>query len=435
MTKIRLLLGLMVICTAVAPGHLFPNAPSMWSEQEEPATENWISRLYNDKLTGYNKEVRPVKNPSHNTTVFLGLYLSSLDVDDLKQQMTVNAWSIMTWTDEHLSWEPKNYMNIDRVHFDQTDVWTPDIAVFNSAESASVVPFVKVPVISDYMGRTYWFPPTHITVNCDLDISEWPSDQHECLVRMGSWSHHGEQIDIQIIKHNETTDVMMSNYEANNNWELLNVTATREVITLEEGKEKYVEINFAFKVKRLAKSHSTYITTTALVVMIVVLLTYALPLSSFFSRLIMHLFALGILIGCYLTLFSNLPNNGGPVPFVVRYYSGTTVLTLISLVSTLFLTTHSCCDSSPSSNVGKRVVGILASAPGLRAVTSEQSSYNQLEGELDLEEAGRTETDASTKTNTGFAANQIRRIINFLLLVLFTIAFFVDYFVLRSVTK
>ncbi|XP_068210831.1 neuronal acetylcholine receptor subunit alpha-7-like [Palaemon carinicauda] len=435
MKEIRIFLGLLVAYTAAVHGNMSFDDFSGWTEESEPVKENWIARLYEDKLKNYNKDARPVKNPSHNTTVYLGLYLSSLDVDDLKQQMTVNAWSIMSWTDEHLNWEPKNYMNINRVHFDQTDVWTPDIAVFNSADSTGVVPFVKVPVITDYIGRTYWFPPTHITVNCELDISEWPSDQHECLVRMGSWSHHGQQIDIQIIKHNETTDVMMSNYEPNNNWKLLNVKATREVLTLEEGNEKYVEINFSFKVKRLAKSHATYITTTALVVMIVVLLTYALPLNSFYSRLIMHLFALAILIGCYLTMFSSLPNNGGPVPFVVRYYSGTTILTLISLVSTLFLTTHACCDSTPSSNVGKKFVGILSSAPGLRTVTTAEQSYNPLEVELDLEDGPRPDADPSVTTEKGFPANQVRRVINFLMLVLFLIAFFVDYFVLRSVMK
>lgn len=421
---------------AIANGNFFSDSEEKFTKQEEdPVTENWIRRLYEDKMKGYNKGARPVKNPAHNTTVHLGLYLTNIDMDDAKQLMTVSAWSIMTWTDEHLSWEPKNYMNIDRIHFDVTDIWVPDMAVYNSADPGNVVPFVKVPVVTDNHGRTYWFPPTHFTVHCDMDISRWPTDEHECLVRMGSWSHHGQQIDIQIIKHNETTPVMMSNYEKNNEWDLLNVQAKRDVVKLEEGHENYVEIDFTFRVKRLAKAHATYITTTALVVMIIVLSTYALPLDYFYSRMIMHIFSLGFLIACYLTLFSNLPTHGGPIPFVVRYYSGTTVLTLISMIATLFLTTHVCCDTHPSSNLGKRVAGIVASAPGVRAM-SPQTNYTQLEPETFEDSENPTMQTAPTTTNRPtLTASQVKRILNFLLFVLFLIAFFVDYFVLRSVTK
>ncbi|KAK7060696.1 Neuronal acetylcholine receptor subunit alpha-7 [Halocaridina rubra] len=400
------------------------------------ADDNWISNLYEDKMKGYNKEARPVTNPNHNTTVFFGLYLNNIDIDDHLQEMSVNAWSIMTWVDEHLTWDPVEYMNIERVHFDQTDIWTPDITVYNSADGEGIMPYVKVPVLADYNGRTYWFPPTHIKVKCDLDLSLWPSDDHRCMVRMGSWSHHGEQIDLQIIKHNDTTDVMMSNFEKNNHWELRGVKATREIINM-EGHDSYVELNFTFDVKRLARTHATYITQSTFVVIIVILATYALPLHSFLCRLIMHLFALGALIGCYFMLFATLPANGGPIPFVVRYYSGTMILTTISLLATIFLTTRGCCASKPTSNLGKKVVEIVSSTPGMRMSDPSQQPYSQLQEENidDVERAQAVNHTAAVSDDGGFTAHQVRRVVNFILLVLFSVAFFVDYIVLRSVAK
>lgn len=55
----------------------------------------------------------------------------------------------------------------------------------------------------------------------------------------------------------------MNNYEKNNRWELVKVTATRTLISL-EGHNPYVEINFSFTVKRQAKTHAVYITQSTL---------------------------------------------------------------------------------------------------------------------------------------------------------------------------
>lgn len=400
--------------------------------------ENWIARLYKDKLQNYNKASRPILDPSHNTTVHLGMALNKVNVDDHAQTLSVNAWSIMSWRDEHLRWDPKEYMNIDRMHFDEQDIWVPDIKVFNTDETSNVHPFGEVPILVDNDGRTYWFPPTHIRVPCDLDLSLWPSDEHECVIRMGSWTHRGEQLDTQLLEHNGTA-VSLDVYEKNNRWELLKVEGKRQEITLSD-EDTYYEIDFHFTLKRRARTQAIYITQSTLAMVVVVLASYCLPLRLYYTRIVMHLISLAVLIGCFFTLFVTLPANGGPVPLIVRYYSGTIVLTSISLLSTILLTTQACCFSSSSySSSSKRLVGIVASTPGLRNVI--HANYNQLDSELgeELEET-RTQPSTSQQSSTAtedsqnsITAHNIRRIINFLLFLLFTIAFCVDYTVLRSV--
>ena len=56
----------------------------------------------------------------------------------------------------------------------------------------------------------------------------------------------------------------LNNYEKNNHWDLIDVNATREIIKIEDGEETYVEIDFTFTLKRLAKTHAAYIITIAL---------------------------------------------------------------------------------------------------------------------------------------------------------------------------
>ncbi|KAK4292106.1 hypothetical protein Pmani_035105 [Petrolisthes manimaculis] len=353
----------------------------MFSPEDDLTSDNWIKRLYKDKMSGYDKEARPVHDHTHNTTLHMALSINHVDLDDVKQELSVSAWTIMTWTDEFLRWVPMNYMNIDRLHFDDKDIWLPDITVYNSADGSHTHPFDKVPVLADNTGQVFWFPPTHLRVKCDLDLTLWPSDSHRCVVRMGSWSHHGEQIDIQVMSLNETDGVMLTNFETNNRWELVKVSASRSVVSL-EGHDPYIEVNFAFEVKRHASTHAQYLTQASLAVVVVVLASYLLPLTSHLSRLLMHLFGLTILITCYFTLFTTLPANGGPVPVVVRYFSGTIILTTISLLSTLILTVRPCCSSSTSnssssyssysssssSGLGKRLAGAVTSSRVLRSV-------------------------------------------------------------------
>ncbi|XP_042858743.1 neuronal acetylcholine receptor subunit alpha-6-like [Penaeus japonicus] len=328
-------------------------------------------------------------------------------------------------------------MNIERMHFDEQDIWVPDIKVFNIDGTSDVHPFGEVPILVDHDGRTYWFPPTHIQVPCDLDLSSWPSDEHECIVRMGSWTHRGEQLDTQLLEHNGTA-ISLDVYEENNRWELVKVEGKRQEITLDV--DTYYEIDFHFTLRRTARTQAIYITQSTLAMVVVVLASYCLPLRLYYTRIIMHLLPLSVLIGCFFTLFAKLPANGGPVPLIVRYYSGTIVLTTISLLSTIFLTTQACCLSSSSSSYSsKRLVGIVASTPGLRNVIN--GNYNHLDSELgeEMEETrpqpstSQETTTASDDTQNSTRGHTVRRIINFLLFLLFTIAFCVDYTVLRSV--
>ncbi|XP_071523734.1 acetylcholine receptor subunit alpha-like [Panulirus ornatus] len=419
---------LLLVCVCLTPGR-GKNSVG----QTEALTDNWIGRLYEDTMKGYNSRARPVTDPTHNTTVLIALSVNYISMDDVRQELSVTGWSIMSWMDEHLHWEPKNYVNINRLHFDDDDIWMPDITVFNSAEGSNVHPFGAVPVLVISNGQTYWFPPTHMIIKCDLDLTLWPSDQHECVIRMGSWAHHGEQIDIQVMPMNDTDGVMMDNFEENSQWELVKVAATRTVTSLEDH-DPYVEINFTFIVKRQARAHAIYITHSTLAILMVVLASYALPLDSFFSRLIMHLFAMGVLIGCYFMLFASLPANGGPIPLVVRYYAGTLILTTISLLATIFLTSCGPYCSSSTNTFSKKLVGVVSATPVLRNVVNQQT-YNHLEAEIVEEREGvSTQPSLAEMDDDGHTSLHVRRVVNFLLLLLFTVAFLVDYMVLRSVT-
>ncbi|MPC07643.1 hypothetical protein E2C01_000208 [Portunus trituberculatus] len=180
-------------------------------------------------------------------------------------------------------------------------------------------------------------------------------------------------------------------------------------------------------------------------VVVVVLVSYVLPLQRLLTRLLMHLFSLALLIICFFALFAILPATGGPVPLVVRYYSGSIILTTLSLLATIFLTTRPCCccwGSCCSSSSSKLARTLRTPYNHLDETLEEEveeqrrpraAQLNEAEGSTsryirlqDDAEQGGTKVDQIT-------SHQFILIINYLLMALFTIAFVVDYVVLRNV--
>ena len=50
-------------------------------------------------------------------------------------------------------------------------------------------------------GTVIWVPPSQFTVFCDLDLTYWPYDKQTCMLRVGSWTYDGEQLDLQLDSH------------------------------------------------------------------------------------------------------------------------------------------------------------------------------------------------------------------------------------------
>jgi len=52
-------------------------------------------------------------------------------------------------------------------------------------------------------GRVLWVPPAQFIGLCELDFHLWPFDTQICTLTFGSWTYHGEQIDLQLRESEE----------------------------------------------------------------------------------------------------------------------------------------------------------------------------------------------------------------------------------------
>ena len=76
-----------------------------------------------------------------------------------------------------------------------------NLLLFNSAEVHSIdLPKVRVLVYND--GRILWVPPAHFESFCKLDLRYWPVDKQTCKLKFGSWTSHGEDIELRLYDNN-----------------------------------------------------------------------------------------------------------------------------------------------------------------------------------------------------------------------------------------
>ncbi|XP_023320277.1 acetylcholine receptor subunit alpha-like [Eurytemora carolleeae] len=154
-------------------------------------------RLYDDLLSDYNKLVRPVKNVTDAVTVQFKLKLSQLiDVNLRNQIMTTNLWIEQLWHDYKLTWNPEEYGGVDILHVPSRHIWLPDIVLYNNADGNFEVTLATKATLYA-KGRVEWKPPAIYHSSCEMDVEYFPFDEQTCIMKFGSWTYDGFQVDLR----------------------------------------------------------------------------------------------------------------------------------------------------------------------------------------------------------------------------------------------
>ena len=75
-----------------------------------------------------------------------------------------------------------------------------------SADEANVDHYGRTHLIVENNGDVLWVPPGHFKAYCRLSLRMWPFDVQECTLKFGSWTSHGNQINLTL--HRNSSKVM-----------------------------------------------------------------------------------------------------------------------------------------------------------------------------------------------------------------------------------
>mmetsp|Transcript_20911 Transcript_20911/g.23884 ORF Transcript_20911/g.23884 Transcript_20911/m.23884 type:complete len:510 (+) Transcript_20911:98-1627(+) len=165
------------------------------------------TNLRNDLLSGnevnfgieYDPVVPPKTDNGENTLVKVGINVFKIkEIDIATSLMSLNMWVRLSWKDARLAWnasDPK-YLDVDHTTFkastdpDSTQIWVPDLELYNQAESLSSFPEKDAMVYPD--GSIFWSRIGNMEVLCAFSgLMKHPFDKTECSIDLAGWTRSG----------------------------------------------------------------------------------------------------------------------------------------------------------------------------------------------------------------------------------------------------
>ncbi|CAG9802119.1 unnamed protein product [Chironomus riparius] len=298
-------------------------------------------RLYDDLLSNYNKLVRPVVNVTDALTVRIKLKLSQLiDVNLKNQIMTSNLWVEQSWYDYKLKWDPREYGGVEMLHVPSDHIWRPDIVLYNNADGNFEVTLATKATLN-YTGRVEWRPPAIYKSSCEIDVEYFPFDEQTCVMKFGSWTYDGFQVDLRHIDELNGTNIVevgvdLSEFYTSVEWDILEVPAVRN--------EKFYtccDVNIEFLAFNVTMRRKTLFYTVNLIIpcmgiSFLTILVFYLPSDSG-EKVSLSISILLSLTVFFLLLAEIIPPTSLVVPLLGKFVLFTMILDTFSICVTVIV--------------------------------------------------------------------------------------------------
>ncbi|XP_035725370.1 acetylcholine receptor subunit alpha-like isoform X1 [Vespa mandarinia] len=296
-------------------------------------------RLYDDLLSNYNKLVRPVVNVTDALTVKIKLKLSQLiDVNLKNQIMTTNLWVEQSWYDYKLKWDPKEYGGVEMLHVPSDHIWRPDIVLYNNADGNFEVTLATKATLN-YTGRVEWKPPAIYKSSCEIDVEYFPFDEQTCVMKFGSWTYDGFQVDLRHIDEIRGSNVVdigvdLSEFYTSVEWDILEVPAVRNEKFYTCCDEPYLDITFNITMRRKTLFYTVNLIIPCMGISFLTVLVFYLPSDSG-EKVSLSISILLSLTVFFLLLAEIIPPTSLVVPLLGKFVLFTMILDTFSICITV----------------------------------------------------------------------------------------------------
>ncbi|XP_069948239.1 acetylcholine receptor subunit alpha-like isoform X1 [Cherax quadricarinatus] len=302
-------------------------------------------RLYDDLLSNYNKLVRPVINVSDPLVVKIKLKLSQLiDVNLKNQIMTTNLWVEQFWYDYKLKWDPEEYGGVLMLHVPSDHIWRPDIVLYNNADGNFEVT-LSTKATLHFDGLVEWKPPAIYKSSCEIDVEFFPFDEQTCVMKFGSWTYDGFQVDLRHIDEVTNNPIVeigvdLTEFYMSVEWDILAVPAIRNEKYYTCCNEPYLDITFNITMRRKTLFYTVNLIIPCMGISFLTVLVFYLPSDSG-EKVSLSISILLSLTVFFLLLAEIIPPTSLVVPLLGKFVLFTMILDTLSIcVTVVVLNVH-----------------------------------------------------------------------------------------------
>lgn len=208
-------------------------------------SDNYEGRIKFDKICGYDKSERPVIGDDTASVIGISYTVKYFKYNDYRSMIAVDSWMNLTYTEPKLSWDPKEYGNLEYVIESSSNLWIPEFELYNAHLDHSE-PACKV---SDcYImatGQVICVRPCTYKATCLSNLRQWPYDQHNCTINVGMWLIPGDHITYDFDKFSVDPNTTMNHKQFN-----LVKTEYYSQIAKFSSNETFPSLSFSFIMER-----------------------------------------------------------------------------------------------------------------------------------------------------------------------------------------
>ncbi|XP_051895675.1 5-hydroxytryptamine receptor 3B [Pristis pectinata] len=292
-----------------------------------------VHQLMETLLLNYDKGVRPVKDWTQPTTIYIDFILHAvLEVDGQNQKLTTSVWYRQLWMDEHLVWNPTSFDGINEISLPVEAIWIPDIIIqeFIDVGRSPYLPYVYV----NATGAVKNYKPMQVVSACNLEIYAFPFDKQNCTFTFCSWLHTVNDINLKFWRSFDEIENDTRAFLGDGEWELLSVPSKYERIH-DKGKD-YAQIKFNVVIRRRPLLYVVSLLLPSIFLMLVDVTSYFLPPNSS-GRIT---FKSSILLGYTvfrMNLHDELPITAVQTPLIGVFFAVCMALLVISLAESILI--------------------------------------------------------------------------------------------------
>ncbi|MCJ8732631.1 hypothetical protein PDJAM_G00213470 [Pangasius djambal] len=295
------------------------------------------TRLVKKLFSGYNKVVRPVNHFKDAVVVTVGLQLIQLiSVDEVNQIVTTNVRLKQQWKDVNLQWNPEEYGGIKKIRVPCTDIWRPDLVLYNNADGDFAIVH-ETKVLLEYTGMITWNPPAIFKSYCEIIVLHFPFDLQNCSMKLGTWTFDGNLVVIN--PDSDRPD--LSNFMESGEWVMKDYRSWKHWVYYACCQDTpYLDITYHFLLLRLPLYFIVNVIIPCILFSFLTGLVFYLPTDSG-EKMTLSISVLLSLTVFLLVIVELIPSTSSAVPLIGKYMLFTMIFVIASIIITVIvINTH-----------------------------------------------------------------------------------------------
>ncbi|XP_078692633.1 neuronal acetylcholine receptor subunit alpha-10-like isoform X2 [Branchiostoma floridae x Branchiostoma belcheri] len=285
-------------------------------------------------MTNYSSHVRPARNFTKPTVVYMDIALNKIiGLNDRAQVLTTLLSVHMHWKDDYMTWDPADFGGMTSANFPSEALWTPKINLQNKAgdTDGSLEPLDDLKVFWD--GRVVSVHPGTLYSSCRLRLQHFPFDTQTCTLLFGPWNHDDTEL---LLLNQSDTLVDPDHYTESVEWALIEDSIRPQLTHHTYNPHGYSRLECTITIRRKFGHYLFALFLPCALLLTMVLSGYLLPPSAP-VRLQMSITMLLALVVLQLTIINSLPASGD-LTLITQYYVVVIVITSLSVINAGILT-------------------------------------------------------------------------------------------------